>query len=247
MSGRLQRQYHIGQTVVPYSIDWSESRETVTLSIDESLELTVRAPMSATTDDVESVLDSRQAWILKKLYSLEEQAGPPYPKEYLSGEKLQYRGRQYPLEVVEGDVREPELSFEKQTFTLQVHRFDADADKVSVRRRRQTVVNWFIRRAAAELPERASRYESRLGLDEVPIETGEIAGRWGEYDEGIVRLNWRLILAPVRIQDYVIVHELAHSAHDEHSDSFWNTVGALIPDYEKRREWLRLNGNTLTI
>jgi len=247
MSERFQRHFHIGQTVVPYSIDWSENRETMGLSIDESLELTVTAPMSAEVADVESVLASRQEWILEKLYGLQEQEGPPYPKEYLSGEKLQYRGRKYPLEVTEADVPQPELSFEEQTFILRVHRFDADADKISIRRKRQTIVDWFVNRAEQELPERASRYQSRLGIDEAAIEIREMDGRWGEYDDGTVRLNWRLILAPVRIQDYVIVHELAHSAHEEHSDSFWNTVGTLIPDYEDRREWLRLNGNTLTV
>jgi len=247
MSERFQRHFHIGQTVVPYTIDWSENRETMSLSIDESLELTVTAPMSATVADVESLLESRQEWLLKKLYGLKEQEGPPYPKEFLSGEKLQYRGRQYPLEVVEGDVSQPELSFDNQCFTLRVHRFDADADDVSVHRKRQAVVDWFVKQAGQELPERASRFESRLGLENVSIDVVEIDDRWGEYDERTVRLNWRLIHAPVRIQDYVIVHELAHSIHNEHSDSFWNTVGALIPDYEERREWLRLNGNTLSV
>lgn len=247
MSERLQRHYHIGQTVVPYSIDWSENRETMSLSIDQSLELTVTAPMSAAVADVESVLDSRQEWILEKLYGLKEQEGPPYPKEYLSGEKLQYRGRQYPLEVVDADVPQPQLSFDEQTFTLRVHRFDADADKVSVRRKRQAVVDWFVNRAEADLPERVDRYESRLGIEEGSIAVGEIDGLWGEYDDGAIRLNWRLIQAPVRIQDYVIVHELAHSIHEDHSDSFWNTVGTLVPDYEDRREWLRLNGNTLSV
>ncbi|ERJ07638.1 putative metal-dependent hydrolase protein [Halorhabdus tiamatea SARL4B] len=247
MSERLQRHYHIGQTVVPYSIDWSEKRETMSLSIDESLELTVTAPMSATTADVESVLDSRQEWILEKLYGLKAQEGPPYPKEYLSGEKLQYRGRHYPLEVVEADVPQPELSFDDQTFWLRVHRFDADGDKISVRRKRQTIVDWFVKRAEAELPERASRFEARLGLEETDIEVGELDGRWGEYSSGTVRLHWRLVLAPVRIQDYVAVHELSHGVHADHTDAFWNTVGSLIPDYESRREWLRLNGKTLQI
>jgi predicted metal-dependent hydrolase len=247
MSERLQRHHHIGQTTIPYAIDWSEDRETMSLSIDESLELTVTAPMTATTDDVEEVLDSRQEWILEKLYGLKEQEGPPYPKEYMSGEKLPYRGRQYPLEVVEGDVEQPQLSFDDQTFTLCVHRFDADGEEVSVRRKRQAVVDWFVERAQEELPERAGRFESKLGIEETIVDVGEIEGRWGEYDEGTVRVNWRLILAPVRIQDYVIVHELAHEIHEDHSDSFWNTVGAHIPDYEDRREWLRLNGNTLTV
>jgi hypothetical protein len=79
------------------------------------------------------------------------------------------------------------------------------------------------------------------------VEVGEIDERWGEYDDGTVRLKWRLLLAPVRIQDYVIAHEMAHAVYKEHSDSFWNTVGALVPDHEERREWLRLNGNTLVV
>jgi len=217
------------------------------LAIDKSLELTVTAPMTATVEEVEEVLESRQEWLLQKLYGLKEQEGPPYPKEYMSGEKLQYRGRHYPLEVVEADVAEPTLSFDDQTFTLHVHRFDGDADEVSVRRKHQAVVDWFVQRAEEELPNRVSRFESRLGLDDVPVWVGEIDSRWGEYDDGTVRLNWRLIRAPVRIQDYVVAHELAHSLHNEHSGAFWNTVGALIPDYEDRREWLRVNGNSLTI
>lgn len=247
MSERLKQYHHIGQTVVPYRIDWSEGRETMSLAIDDSLELTVTAPMSATLADVEEVLESRQEWILEKLYGLKEQEGPPYPKEYMSGEKLQYRGRQYPLKVVEADVSQPELSFDEQTFTLRVHRLEAGEDKVSIRRKRQAVVDWFVQRAEEELPQRAPRFESRLGLKDVPVEVGEIDGRWGEYDDGAVRLNWRLVLTPVRIQDYVLAHEMAHAVHNEHNDSFWNTVGALVPDYEVRREWLRVNGNTLVV
>jgi predicted metal-dependent hydrolase len=247
MSERLQRQFEIGQTVVPYRIDWSEDRETMNLSIDESLELKVTAPMTATVAEVEEVLESRQEWVLEKLYGLKEQEGPPYPKEYLTGEKLQYRGRQYPLEVVETGVSQPELSFDEQIFTLRVHRFEADTEQVSVRRRRQAVVDWFLERAKDELPGRKTGFEERLGLDGIQVEVGELDGRWGEHDEGEVRLNWRLVMAPVRIQDYVLAHEMAHSLHEEHSDAFWNTVGALIPEYEERREWLRLNGNTLRV
>lgn len=81
----------------------------------------------------------------------------------------------------------------------------------------------------------------------MPVRVREIDGRWSEYDDGAVRLSWPLILAPVRIQDYVIVHELAHSVHDEHSGAFWNTVGTLIPDYEDRCEWLRVNRNSLAL
>jgi len=239
--------YHIGQTVVPYEVRYSEDRETIGLSLGESMELTVTAPMSATLADIEELLDSRQEWILEKLYGLAEQADTPRDKEFLSGEKLQYRGRKYPLNVVKADVEEPRLSFDETEFTLKVHRFDAPGDDVSIRRKRQAVVDWYIKRAKAELPERIEQHKSKFGIELDDIEVTEIEGHWGEYEERVVRLNWRLILAPVRIQDYVTVHELAHAAHEEHSTSFWNTVGTVVPDYESRREWLRLNGKTLVV
>lgn len=241
------REYHIGQTLVPYQIDWSADRETIGLSLDQSLELTVTAPMTATTADIEEVLESRQEWLLEKLYGLKEQSEPPYPREYLSGEKLPYCGRQYYLNVVKDDVPEPSLSFDGNEFTLRVHRRDAPADHVSIRRKRQATIDWYLGRAKEDLPQRAPQYESKLGVSDADIEIVELPDRWGEYENGTVRLNWRLILAPVRIQDYVLVHELAHFAHEDHTDSFWNTVGTLLPDYEERREWLRLNGNSLVV
>lgn len=243
----MSREYHIGQTIVPYEIRYSERRETFGLSLDESMELTVNAPISATLADVEGVLDDRKEWILEKLYGLTEQADSPRVKEFLSGEKLPYRGRQYPLKVVEADVPEPQLSFDGVEFMLEVHRFDAPGDDVSVRRKRQTVVDWYITEAEEELPERVERFASKLGVEDPQVEVREIEGRWGEYADDTIQLNWRLVLAPVRIQDYVVVHELVHTKHDRHSSRFWNTVGTLIPDYADRREWLRLNGNTLNI
>ncbi|MFC6757900.1 MULTISPECIES: M48 family metallopeptidase [Haloarcula] len=243
----MTRQYHIGQTVVPYEIDWSEDRETIGLSIDSSMELTVQAPMSATLSDVESTLDDKQPWILETLYGLGEQSDPPLDKEFLSGEKLLYRGRQYRLKVQEADVPEPTVSFDGNEFTLQVHRFDKPADGVSVRRKRQAVVDWYYKQAENELRERFETHGPKLGATDVSVEVTDFDDRWGEYEDGVIRLHWRLVLAPVRIQDYVVVHELAHTKHDRHSAGFWNTVGSVIPDYEDRREWLRLNGNTLTV
>jgi predicted metal-dependent hydrolase len=135
--------------------------------------------MTATVADVEAVLESRQEWLLEKLYGLQEQEGPPYPKEYMTGEKLLYRGRKYPLEIDGADVPEPELSFDEQAFTLRVHQFERVGDRVTIRRKRQAVVDWFIELAEAELPEQVIRFEPQFGLEAVPVEVGEIDGRWG--------------------------------------------------------------------
>jgi hypothetical protein len=195
------------------------------------------------SDDVEDVLEDKRQWILETLYGLAEQEDPPLDKEYLSGEKLLYNGRRYRLKVLEEDVSEPELEFDGSQFELRV---PADSP-VSIKRKRQAVVDWYINEASEKLPSRVDRYAGKLGLDEVDIKIRALKRRWGEYRPGEVVLHWRLILAPRKIQDYVVAHELAHARHDEHSDAFWNTVGTLVPDYRDRREWLRVNGNTLAV
>lgn len=236
------KEYHVGQTVIPYEIEWTGDRSTIGLSMDSSMELTVRAPLETTEEDVEEVLAEKQQWLLETLYGLAEQEDPPLDKEFLSGEKLLYRGRRYRLKVHDDAVPEPELAFDGDQFDLTV-----PEDGVNRARKRQTAVDWYVERASHELPVRVDEYATKLGVDEYRVDVRNLARRWGEYADGRISLHWRLVLAPMRIQDYVVVHELAHSRYDEHSNAFWNAVGSVIPDYEERREWLRVNGSTLTV
>ena len=67
--------------------------------------------------------------------------------------------------------------------------------------------------------------------------------RWGSCDRnGTVRLNWRIIQAPMRLVDYVVVHELQHLRHRGHGRDYWRALGTVMPDYERRREDLRQRG-----
>ena len=237
------REYHIGQTVVPYEVEWSPNRSTIGLSMDASMELVVRAPVEASLEDVENILEEKRQWILETLYGLAEQEDLPLDKEYLSGEKLLYNGRRYQLKVYEDNVPEPKLDFDGTRFELRI----PNNSPVSIKRKRQAVTDWYVEKATETLPSRADRYIDKLGLADVDIKVQALRRRWGEYRPGEVVLHWRLILAPRKIQDYVVAHELAHFRHEEHSDAFWNTVGTLVPDYRDRREWLRVNGNTLAV
>lgn len=140
-------------------------------------------------------------------------------------------------------VVEPELSFDGTQFDLTV----PEDTTTSIAQKRQTVVDWYIETAREELPNRSEEYCQKLGLSDIEIGVRTLRRRWGEYEDGQVSLHWRLILAPRKIQDYVVAHELAHVNHADHSDAFWNTVGTLVPDYRERREWLRVNGAALTV
>lgn len=87
-----------------------------------------------------------------------------------------------------------------------------------------------------------------MGVTLNDVQLKEQRMRWGSCtSEGNIYLNWRIIMSPMSIIDYVLVHELAHLRYMNHSNDYWNFVRSILPDYEQRKDWLRVNGPTLTL
>ena len=108
---------------------------------------------------------------------------------------------------------------------------------------RAALVAWLRRHAAARLPERVEAWRAKAGVAMPRVVVADQRKRWGSCDRsGIIRLNWRIIQAPMRLIDYVVVHELVHLRHRGHGRDYWRAVGRIMPDYERRREELRRCG-----
>ncbi len=239
----MKEQLHIGQVQVPYEIEWSEDRNTIGISMKPDRELIVTAPPSATLDDTWDALDQRKLWILKKLKQIDDQEDPPANREYLSGEKYLYRGRRYRLRVFENETEE--LEFTGSQFHLKLS--DVENDPYREQRGAELFKDWYWKKAEQELPQRVDHWLEQI---DVSLETTEIFDskrHWGQQSDDAIKLNWCLVRAPVRIQDYVIVHELVHRRTRLHDETFWNQVGTLLPNYEEHREWLRVKGGILKL
>jgi len=105
-------------------------------------------------------------------------------------------------------------------------------------------VQYYRKRAKEIITEKVRYYESRMDVKVNHITIREQKTRWGSCStKGNVNFNWKLILMPEEILDYVIVHELAHLKEMNHSAEFWDEVAAVIPDYKKHRQWLKENGS----
>ncbi len=101
-------------------------------------------------------------------------------------------------------------------------------------------------RAAVELPELLLRRAADLGLTVSRVSIRNQRSRWGSCGrEGHITLNWRLVLMPEAVRDYVLVHELMHLRRLDHSPQYWALVAQACPDYHVAREWLRANGRAL--
>jgi predicted metal-dependent hydrolase len=105
------------------------------------------------------------------------------------------------------------------------------------------LVAWYAERAFGLLHARVGHFAAAMGLAPGPIELKEWKRRWGEcHPDGTLKFNWRLILCPPEVIDYVVVHELAHLKVPGHNPRFWGVVAAVLPDFAHRRQWLNHSG-----
>ncbi|HKY22145.1 MAG TPA: M48 family metallopeptidase [Vicinamibacterales bacterium] len=103
-------------------------------------------------------------------------------------------------------------------------------------------------RAACELPVRLRLLAERHGLVVTRVSVRNQRSRWGSCSpSGHICLNWRLVLMPDGVRDYVLIHELMHLRRLDHSRHFWRLVAEACPDYQRARRWLRENRQTLEI
>jgi hypothetical protein len=102
---------------------------------------------------------------------------------------------------------------------------------------------WYQEQALRLLQERVRHRGTQMGLKPGPVALKEWRRRWGEcHPDGALKFNWRLILCPPAVIDYVVVHELAHLTVSGHNPRFWGEVAKVLPDYAARRRWLNREG-----
>jgi predicted metal-dependent hydrolase len=101
-------------------------------------------------------------------------------------------------------------------------------------------------RARAELPPRLHELAAVLGLQVTKVSIRNQRARWGSCGrDGHICLNWRLVLMPDWVKDYVLIHELMHLRRLDHSPAYWRLIAAACPEYQQARRWLRANGPAL--
>jgi predicted metal-dependent hydrolase len=108
---------------------------------------------------------------------------------------------------------------------------------------RRALTKWYRRLAGKRLPQRVEIYATRAGVACPPVLIRNQEKRWGSCSsKGELRFNWRIIMAPMSLVDYVVAHEVCHLEVRDHSPTFWRLLGTILPDYEERRARLRVKG-----
>lgn len=196
----------------------------------------VRVPRSLSDSQIKDLISKKSSWIKKKIREAEVSA-PVRPREYVSGEAFPYLGQNYRLKVISGDA----LSVKLKGGYL-------EAVVPTSGKNRERVVQallavWYQTHALIRLEEKTNRYAKIIEVSPKSVNVENYKSRWGSCSvNGDITYNWRIILAPHRIVDYVVVHELCHLLEHNHSSRYWQHVNQYLPDYKARRAWLKAEG-----
>ena len=239
---RANRMLRLGSCDVAYEFKRGK-RRTIGLSVSTE-GLSVSAPRWTPMGEVEALLHDKSAWVLEKLQSARQRAGEMEQARirWADGVEFDYLGGRMRL------VLDPAHTFTQvgalfepatepggmATLRLGLAR---NAQEAQIRDAAQA---WLMKRAKALFAERLDHFAPQLGVRYSKLRLSSAGTRWGSASaDGSIRLNWRLIHLKLDMIDYVVVHELSHLHHMDHSPQFWDVVASVLPDHAQRRRALR--------
>jgi len=203
-------------------------RKTLGLTVDRQGELVVHAPKDASENEIREWVCGKLLWVHQKLAKKQSFADNVHPPEFVSGESIFYLGRSYRLRIVDrGSVP---LRFDGEWFALR---------RRSASRAAEHFRQWYVDEGVSWLRSRSSELERLSGQSGSKVVVGDLGFRWGSCGKnGTLYFNWRLLQLPVRIIDYVILHEQMHKLHHNHSPKFWKAMDSVLPDWRSRKDEL---------
>ena len=226
-----QRSIELVGKSVSYTLKRSgKRRRSIGLSIDDR-GLVVSMPLRGSEKWLHGALQDKAQWIVDKL--AEWNARKPEVVRWVDGQFIPFMGEPLTLRVIASLFDAPPLLRGRQLF---VHVADTSNQQVI----EQAVTQWYRREAEMLFKLRAAHYAPLMQVSPSVVALSSARTQWGSCTvHGTVRLNWHLIRMPLRLIDYVVVHELAHLVEMNHSVAFWEVVKAVCPDYRRRRAELR--------
>ena len=194
-------------------------------------------PMAA----IESLVAKKNRWIREKL-AIQNEIIAIKPKEFVSGESFSFLGRNHSLKIESGLY--PVIKLHQDELVVSVR--DKTADNALAIK--QLLIKWYKQQAESELRDKTEKFSRIIGVNPTSVTIKSFKSRWGSCSiTGGIQYNWKIIIAPDWIVNYVVIHELCHMLHHNHSPAFWKSVERYCQDYKDCSKWLKINGGRLEI
>lgn len=213
------------------------TRRTLAIQIRDNGEVLVRAPLRTPLAGILGFLEEKKGWIQcnqRKMHTHSEVRKDTKEKQFVIGEQFLYMGEYYTFTLYE----EGEIRLQEDTCELLFPRRHSNMSKKLIAKK---MITWYKKMAHERIEALTRAYSRATGWNYTSLRITSATTRWGSCSGTRVNFTWRLIMAPYESIEYVVVHELAHIKQKNHGKKFWSSVEHILPDYTKRKQWLKDN------
>lgn len=194
-------------------------------------EVVVTVNQNVSQAEIDSLISRRSEWIAKQLAFFEEYRS--VVMQWISGETIKYLGRQYRLKIIKNEQENKVRLIGKY---LQIHLADID----NTEKKQRMIEEWYKKKAEVYMRKIVTHYEGVVGQTVQSLRIRKMKTRWGSCNpkRSFINLNVELIKAPKIAIEYVVLHELVHLVHSDHSSAFYSYLSVLMPDWKHRKQVL---------
>lgn len=219
-----------------------KKKKSVRIYIDSYGNVEVQAPKGTPVEYVIQLLEEKWDWIQKTRKEMKERALGPQEKAYDQGENFLYLGNTYPIQISQdASTRQDCAVFEEGKLHIHVKQLEDEKIKQALKR-------FYYQQCKLLVEKSIKSYQSNFKIKPRSIRISDSSRTWGTCDSNQqLTFNWKLAMAPPRVIDYVVVHEMCHLVHLNHDRSFWRLVGKIMPDYKELENWLALSSWKMTV
>ncbi len=212
-------------------------RKTISIFIERDGSVSARVPEDIPEDELKQVLLTKEYQIHKNLAEWEQLNDKKVIREYVNGQSFLYLGRNYRLSLVsEGEKK---LVLKNGRFVLPKQFQD---------KAKELFMEFYKEKLNEKLHPILSRYKGQIGVSPKQVKVMELQNRWASCSSiGKLNFHWKCAMAPIDVLNYIVVHELVHLIHPNHTQAFWNEIDKVMPNYERHVQWLRLNGSGMDL
>ena len=237
----------INQQKIPFELRRSPRAKRLRLQIEtDEPKLVVVVPRYALSFQVDSFLKRQEKWIQKHWVKTAQKIAKKPKQNLEDGDIYFYFGEPLTLKLIPSLSWKPAVRVNGSVLEVSVHKASSQAEG---RKAIKAAIQDFYKAKASEvIHDRLGFYNEHYGLSYKRVTFRNQKTRWGSCSSAKnLNFNWRLVMAPIEIIDYVVVHELCHLRYMNHSAAFWKLVGEAVEDYKERRKWLKENSYLLSI
>lgn len=229
-------------SIPDYQLIRSNKRKTISLQV-KAGKVRVLAPTRLAEQYIIDLVEEKSQWLQLKIAEQLTHSENQYEREYKTGESYFYLGNQYTLLIKQADTAN--VSIVDNTIVISLKNIDINNAKLSLQVKKHLHA-WYVNEAKQLL---SRRFEAQLNytkLTATSLKVRYYKSRWGSCDaKHRINLNWLLVMAPIQVIDYVIIHELCHTIHLNHSANYWQLVTKYYPNFKQAKAWLKQHQNSL--